>query len=172
MLVAVFCIGCRAFQSDDIVSLPSANTLVSNGTMTQRASVFIGIPKAIVVPPNASISTTKIKGVATIEMKKTLSFMGHPAKPMGIKNFRRKAGVAYREVGDEFHFSTFGEYTTPEGGLTMTLHFTIPEGITIRRSDDLSGMQSAATRWLRSQMDETTEQDAKDELWIFLQTES
>jgi len=120
---------------------------VRNGTVTEQATVELESATTIVVPENATVhrvSGGDVGHAVFVQIDKTLGFLGHVSEPMDYRTSTKNAGCAYKVDGERLLFSTFGEWLCHDGGVCVDLTFSVPEGIEVERSEEMSGEDSAA----------------------------
>ena len=136
--IATACVlagGCTPVLQRGIVYTGSADPFVHNGTAFDRAELELGEHHTVVIPTRATLVRATGGNSIVIELEKSLGFMGHPGKRFTIDEARREMGCAWLSKDGQLRLATFGEYSCGDGGKSVTLEVTVPEGITVERDD-------------------------------------
>jgi hypothetical protein len=100
--------------------------------------------KVLEIPDSGSDVTTWLQEDISIQIKKVVSFGGHPGYPITPVQARKNMGVALKRKGDTLIVATFGEWSCMEGGASLQMKIRAPETVTIVKSSSLNGEYSAA----------------------------
>ncbi len=119
---------------------------VENGTAYDKASIYLGPAKKLIVPANATVRQDGEAGVVELLLGKTLSFGGHPPEPVSVRTVRAKMGCAVRLEGHALLVATYGvsNEVRTEGGAWMKVVVVVPEGFPVEQRKGLSGSKSPA----------------------------
>lgn len=135
VLIGFIPCGCTPAVRRGIVYTGSADPLVHNGTAFDQAELEVGEHRTVVIPTRATLVRATGGSSIVIELKKSLGFMGHPGKRFTIDEARREMGCAWLSKDGQLRVATFGEFSCGDGGKSVALEVTVPEGIAVERDD-------------------------------------
>jgi len=127
--------GCTPALHRGIVYTGSADPFVHNGTAFDRAELELGEHHTVVIPTRAALVRATRGNSIVIELEKSLGFVGHPGKRFTIDEARRDMGCAWLSKDGQIRLATFGEFSCGDGGKSVALEVTVPEGIAVERDD-------------------------------------
>jgi hypothetical protein len=119
---------------------------VVNGTVARGAHLDLQGLNAVTVPSNAIIEREETGGALKFVIAKNLDFFGFPPEPIDIESAQANLGIAYRLDNRSLMIATFGEWSSVEGGASITLTITAPAAVEITKATGLSGQESAALK--------------------------
>ena len=127
-------------DSSVLLSDKRASDKVQNGQAYDKAHLFPGNLKILVVPDDARVEEDGPGGRIDIYMEKSLFYMEHPGVQMSIRDQRKVMGCASRVEGDKIIIATYGEWDDNlEGGSFMKMLFRVPPGLQVESRNGLSG---------------------------------
>jgi len=135
VLIYLIPCGCTTAVRRGIVYTGSADAFVHNGSAFDRAELELGEHHTVVIPTRATLVRATGGNSIVIELRKSLGFMGHPEKRITIDEARQELGCAWLSKDGQLRLATFGEFSCGEGGKSVDLEVTVPEGIAVERDD-------------------------------------
>jgi len=137
--------------ADASLVLGSLRGDVQNGDAYDQASLSLAEIKRVILPESATIRQTDEGDSLRIYMKKSLAFGGHPPAPMSIVEARKNMGCATQREKGALKVATFGEWDSrKEGAAGIKLLILVPKNIEILKHRGLSGDESSANKWTKS----------------------
>lgn len=122
-----------------------ANSNVTNGTAFDVGTVPVMQGATLFVPTGTTVVIRDdVDARVVVHLIKDLKYYGHPSKGISPATARRKMGCAWRKRGGVVELATYGEWTSIEGGASLSILACVPRNILVRFGDDLSGMKSKA----------------------------
>ena len=112
----------------------SVSRLVTNGSGYEFVSIRIPSSVTTVVVPEGSVVLQETeRELADIYLKKTLSYVGHPARRMSMETERGKMGIVVKVYRNTLMLSTYGGWGSIEGGQNVKLAIVVPAEVRVRR---------------------------------------
>lgn len=124
----------------------SANPLVVNGDSYEQCQFKLSeTTQTIVLPKGSSVYRHKMPSV-DLQVKKSLSWMGHPDTKTSIDAERSRMGVSIEMTGGKLQICPYGTWDSFEGGAYVNLIAGIPEGVRVRYD---KGEAAAPAEWVK-----------------------
>lgn len=120
---------------------------VFEGTVYGSGRVALGAATRVVVPDTAIVREGAAGKTVFVFVARSLRFKGHPPREMPLGGVRQNMGLAQRVEANELRLSTFGEFSSKEGGATVQLAVLVPPGVPVVRRSGLTGAESEAANW-------------------------
>lgn len=124
----------------------SAIPLVVNGDSYEQCQFKLPeTTQTIVLPKGSSVYRHKIPSV-DLQVKKSLSWMGHPDTKTSIDDERSRMGVSIEMTGGKLQVCPYGTWDSFEGGAYLNLIAGIPDGVKVRYD---KGEATAPAEWVK-----------------------
>ncbi|WP_050030430.1 hypothetical protein [Verrucomicrobium sp. BvORR034] len=124
----------------------SANPLVINGDSYEQCQFKLPeTVRTIVLPKGTSVYRHGMSSV-DLQVKKSLSWMGHPDTKTSIDDERSKMGVSIEMTGGKLQICPYGTWDSFEGGAYLNLIAGIPDGVKFRYD---KGEATAPAEWVK-----------------------
>jgi hypothetical protein len=110
----------------------SANPLVINGDSYEQCQFKLPEKvRTIVLPKGTSVYRRGLSSV-DLQVKKSLSWVGHPSTKTSIDDERSRMGVSVEISGSRLQIRPFGTWGSFEGGADLKLIAGVPAGVSVR----------------------------------------
>jgi hypothetical protein len=135
------------------ISAFTADPLVENGDAYDTARIVIPQDVTSIYFPNDCRVIEGPDGIATMLLKKSLHWAGHPGVPTSIRKERHKMGCRLQIQNSKMSLSLFGDSASFEGGSSIDMILLLPKTLgkherkNLRQTDDFSASNKRVSTW-------------------------